>query len=191
MPHCATAEPKGEPRIHAGIGPKNRKKDSVSLLAVRSRRRDLLSMSEHHATLLWSRGASGFGYKEYSRTHIWTFPRSGQSVQAAAAPAFLGKDDCVDPEEAFAAALASCHLLTFLAIASMSGYVVERYEDSPVGHLEKGENGKLWLARVVMRPKIVFSGEKQPTSEDLARLHEKAHHECFLANSVKTEVTWM
>ncbi|PAW64603.1 MAG: osmotically inducible protein OsmC [Verrucomicrobiia bacterium Tous-C2TDCM] len=147
-------------------------------------------MSEHHATLLWSRGESGFGYKEYSRTHDWTFPRSGQGVQAAAAPAFLGKADCVDPEEAFTAALASCHLLTFLAIASMSGFVVDRYDDSPVGHLEKGEDGKLWLARVVMHPKIVFSGEKQPTPEDLARLHEKAHHECFLANSVKTEVTW-
>lgn len=149
-----------------------------------------LIMSEHHATLSWSRGESGFGYKEYPRTHTWTFPRSGQSVQAAAAPAFLGKDDCVDPEESFAAALASCHLLTFLAIASMSGYVVDRYDDAPVGYLEKGENGKLWLARVVMHPRIVFSGERQPAPEDLQRLHEKAHHECFLANSVKTVVTW-
>jgi organic hydroperoxide reductase OsmC/OhrA len=78
----------------------------------------------------------------------------------------------------------------FLAIASMSGYVVDQYDDAPVGYLEKGENGRLWLARVVMHPKIVFSGEKQPSPEDLARLHEKAHHECFLANSVKTEVTW-
>jgi organic hydroperoxide reductase OsmC/OhrA len=168
----------------------NDQRFSVSALADRSRRHDLVSMSEHHATLSWSRGESGFGYKDYSRTHVWTFPRSGQSVQAAAAPAFLGKDDCVDPEEAFAAALASCHLLTFLAIASMSGYVVDQYDDAPVGYLEKGENGRLWLARVVMHPKIVFSGEKQPSPEDLARLHEKAHHECFLANSVKTEVTW-
>ncbi len=147
-------------------------------------------MSEHHANLSWSRGDSGFGYKEYPRTHTWTFPRSGQTLQAAAAPAFLGAEDCVDPEEAFVAALASCHMLTFLAVASMSGYVVDRYDDAPVGHLEKGENGKLWLARVAMRPRIVFSSEKQPTPEDLETLHEKAHRECFLANSVKTEVTW-
>lgn len=183
-------ETKGECRIIAGIRAKNDNRFSESALAYRSQQRELIPMSEHHATLSWSRGESGFSYKEYSRTHTWTFPRSGQSVQAAAAPAFLGKDDCVDPEEAFAAALASCHLLTFLAIASMSGYVVDRYEDAPVGYLEKGENGKLWLARVVMHPKIVFSGEKQPSPEDLSRLHEKAHHECFLANSVKTEVTW-
>jgi len=147
-------------------------------------------MSEHLATLSWSRGDSGFTYKEYPRTHEWRFPRSGQTLQAAAAPAYLGKDDCADPEEAFTAALASCHMLTFLAIASMSGYIVDRYDDAPVGYLEKGENGKLWLARVAMAPKIVFSGAKQPSPEDLAQLHDKAHHECFLANSVKTVVTW-
>lgn len=147
-------------------------------------------MSEHIATLSWSRGESGFGYKEYPRNHQWQFPRSGQSVRASAAPAYLGGDDCVDPEEGFTAALASCHLLTFLAIASMSGYVVDSYEDKPVGYLEKGENGKPWLARVVLHPTITFSGEKQPAPADLDKLHEKAHVECFLANSVKTTVTW-
>lgn len=147
-------------------------------------------MSEHIASLSWSRGESGFGYKEYPRDHQWQFPRSGQSVRASAAPAYLGADDCVDPEEAFTVALASCHLLTFLAIASMSGYIVDSYEDNPVGYLEKGENGKPWLARIVLHPKITFSGEKAPSPEDLDKLHEKAHGECFLANSVKTIVTW-
>lgn len=147
-------------------------------------------MSEHHATLSWSRGDSGFGYKEYSRTHTLTFPRSGQSLRAAAAPQFLGGADCADPEEAFTAALASCHMLTFLAIASMSGYVVDQYEDQPVGYLEKAEDGKPWLAKVTMHPRITFSGEKQPSPEDIGKLHEKAHRECFLARSVKTVVTW-
>lgn len=146
-------------------------------------------MSEHHATLTWTRGESGFGYKEYPRTHTWTFPRSGQTLKAAAAPAFLGAEDCVDPEEAYVAALASCHMLTFLAIASRSGFVVDRYEDRPVGFLEKGENGKLWLSRIELRPEIAFFGERQPSAADLATLHEKAHHECFLANSVRTAVT--
>lgn len=146
-------------------------------------------MSEHHATLTWTRGESGFGYKEYPRTHTWTFPRSGQTLKAAAAPAFLGAEDCVDPEEAYVAALASCHMLTFLAIASRSGFVVDRYVDHPVGFLEKGENGKLWLSRIELHPEIAFSGEKQPSPEELASLHDKSHHECFLANSVRTTVT--
>jgi len=147
-------------------------------------------MSEHTTTLTWQRGESGFGYKEYPRAHQWSFPRSGQSLRASAAPEYLGDADCADPEEAFTAALASCHMLTFLAIAAMSGYIVDRYEDTAVGHLEKGENGKPWLARVAMRPAVTFSGDKQPSEEELERLHQKAHHECFLANSVKTEITW-
>jgi organic hydroperoxide reductase OsmC/OhrA len=147
-------------------------------------------MSEHHATLTWTRGDAGFAYKEYPRAHQWTFPRSAQSLRASAAVAYLGDADAADPEEAFTAALASCHMLTFLALASMGGFVIDSYADSPVGYLEKGEQGKPWLARVVMHPRIVFSGEKLPTDDELARLHDKAHHECFLANSVKTEITW-
>ena len=147
-------------------------------------------MSEHKAKLTWTRGDSGFGYKEFPREHDWNFPESGQSVRASAAPQFLGQPDCVDPEEAYTAALASCHMLTFLAIASMSGYVVDSYEDNAVGHLEKAEDGKPWLSRVVMNPKISFSGDKQPTAEQLEQIHHKSHQECFLARSVKTEVTW-
>ena len=92
-------------------------------------------MSEHKATLTWTRGDAGFGYKEYPREHDWNFPESGESIRASAAPQFLGKPDCVDPEDAFTAALASCHLLTFLAIASMSGYVIDSYDDDAVGVL--------------------------------------------------------
>ncbi|MAS96296.1 MAG: hypothetical protein CMO55_24090 [Verrucomicrobiales bacterium] len=147
-------------------------------------------MSEHKTSLNWKRNGSGFGYKEYPRGHQWNFPRSNQTLKASAAPDFLGDADATDPEEAFTAALASCHMLTFLAIASMSGFVVDSYEDEAVGYLEKGENGKPWLARVVMHPQITFSGEKQPSPEDLEKIHHKAHQECFLANSVKTEVTW-
>ncbi len=147
-------------------------------------------MSEHKTTLTWSRGDSGFGYKEYPRTHNWHFPKSGQNVRAAAAVEYLGTPDCVDPEEAFTAALASCHMLTFLAYAAMNGYTVDAYRDDAVGYLEKAEDGRPWLARVVLHPRITFSGDKQPTPEQLEKLHEKSHHECFLARSVKTAITW-
>ncbi len=148
-------------------------------------------MSEHRATLKWERGDAGFGYKDYSRDHDWSFVESGnQSLKASAATEYLGSGDCVDPEEAFTASLASCHMLTFLAIASMSGFVVDSYEDEAVGILEKAEDGKPWLARVEMHPRIKFSGDKQPDEAQLAKLHDKAHHECFLARSVKTEITW-
>jgi organic hydroperoxide reductase OsmC/OhrA len=145
-------------------------------------------MSEHKATLKWSRDGKDFTYKTYPRNHTWRF-EGGAEVPASAAPQYLGDPSRVDPESALVAALSSCHLLTFLAIASNSGFVVDSYEDDPVGHLEKNANGKLAVTRVVLRPKIVFGGAKQPTEQDLARLHDKAHKECFIANSVLTTVT--
>ncbi len=147
-------------------------------------------MSEHKTKLTWKRNDSGFGYKEYPRGHEWAFPRSGQTLRASAALEYLGDADRTDPEEAFTAALTSCHMLTFLAIASMSGFVVESYEDEAVGHLEKADDGKPWLAKVEMHPKIEFSGDKIPSLEDTDKLHQKSHHECFLARSVKTKITW-
>ena len=85
-------------------------------------------------------------------------------------------------------ALSSCHMLTFLALAANKGFVVESYEDEAVGHLEKNANGKMAITRVDLHPKIAFGGAKQPSETDLDWLHEKAHKECFIANSVTTEV---
>jgi organic hydroperoxide reductase OsmC/OhrA len=145
-------------------------------------------MSEHKASLQWSRGGTDFTYKTYPRNHTWRF-EGGAEVAASAAPQFLGDASRVDPESTLVAALSSCHLLTFLAIAANSGFVVDSYEDDPVGHLEKNANGKLAVTRVILRPKIVFSGAKQPSAPELEKLHDKAHRECFIANSVLTTVT--
>jgi organic hydroperoxide reductase OsmC/OhrA len=144
-------------------------------------------MSEHKANILWARNGADFGYKNYPRDHVWRFP-NGVEVPGSAAPAYLGNADRVDPEAAFVAALSSCHMLTFLALASNKGFVVDSYEDAAVGHLEKNANGKLAITRVDLHPKIVYSGPKQPAAADLDWLHDKAHKECFIANSVTTEV---
>jgi organic hydroperoxide reductase OsmC/OhrA len=144
-------------------------------------------MSEHKATITWSRGGKDFGYKSYSRDHVWKFG-GGAEVPASAAPAYLGNPQRVDPEAALVAALSSCHMLTFLALASNKGFVVDSYEDEAVGHVEKNAQGKLAVTRVELRPKIVFGGEKKPAAADMEWLHEKAHRECFIANSVTTEV---
>lgn len=144
-------------------------------------------MSEHKATITWSRDGVDFGYKNYSRNHVWRFP-GGVEVPASAAPAYLGDPRRVDPEGAFVAALSSCHMLTFLAIASYQGFVVDSYTDEAIGHLEKNADGKLAVTRVELRPKIAFGGNKQPTQADLDGMHDKAHRECFISNSVLTEI---
>ncbi|MEI7678225.1 MAG: OsmC family protein [Betaproteobacteria bacterium] len=144
-------------------------------------------MSEHKATIVWARNGADFGYKTYPRDHAWRFD-NGIEIPGSAAPAYLGNPDRVDPEGAFVAALASCHMLTFLALASNRGFVVDSYEDGAVGHLGKNANGKMAVIRVDLHPQITFSGAKLPAQTDLDWLHDKAHKECFIANSVNTEV---
>ena len=145
-------------------------------------------MSEHHAKVVWSRNEVDFSYQTYSRDHIWSFP-GGAEVLASAAPEFLGSEQRVDPEKAFIAALSSCHMLTFLAIAAKKKIVIEAYQDEAAGFLEKNDMGKLSLTRVVLRPRVIFAQGSAPTREQLDKLHQSAHENCFIANSVNTKVT--
>ncbi|GLR06237.1 OsmC family protein [Vibrio hyugaensis] len=149
-------------------------------------------MSQHIARVKWQREADEiFSDNQYSRAHIWEFD-GGLQVPASPSPYVvpspLSVEENIDPEEAFVAALSSCHMLVFLSIAAKRRYVVDSYLDEAVGELTAGENGKEWVSKVVLRPKIVFLGEKQPTCEQLEKLHHMAHENCFIANSVKTEV---
>jgi organic hydroperoxide reductase OsmC/OhrA len=144
-------------------------------------------MSEHRARIEWRRETPGFTYEEYNREHTWGFD-GGIEVPASAAQAYRGKPEFVDPEEAYVAALSSCHMLTFLAIAARKRYTVDRYDDDAVGYMEARPNGRLWVARVELRPKIAFSGDRTPDAPTLAKMHDQSHHECFIANSVRTEV---
>jgi organic hydroperoxide reductase OsmC/OhrA len=145
-------------------------------------------MSEHRVTVTWNRDGRDFTYEAYGRDHTWTF-EGGTVVEASAAPAYKGNPDLVDPEESFVASLSSCHMLTFLALAAKKRFVVESYTDRAVGFLEKNDEGRLAVTRAVLRPEIEFGGERRPTSEELAGLHDQAHHHCFIANSVKTDVS--
>jgi organic hydroperoxide reductase OsmC/OhrA len=95
----------------------------------------------------------------------------------------------VDPEEAFVASISSCHMLTFLHAASRQGFQVESYEDEAVGVMTKNERGVPWIGAVTLHPKIAYSGDKVPTASDEQQLHHQAHEQCFIANSVRTQVT--
>lgn len=145
-------------------------------------------MSVHRAVVHWRSTDAPFTYETYTRAHVWRF-EGGAEVQASAAPSYRGDPDLVDPEEAFVASLASCHLLTFLAIAAREGLVVEDYQDAPEGVLERNDAGRFSMTRVVLRPRVTFGGAAPALAPDvLARLHARAHEECFIANSVRTEV---
>jgi organic hydroperoxide reductase OsmC/OhrA len=146
---------------------------------------------EYKATISWTRDGSAFTDGKFSRAHQWSFD-GGITVPASSAPASVrlpfSKADAVDPEEALVAALSSCHMLTFLYFAAKQGFVVDSYDDDAVGVLTKNERGKLYVSRVTLRPRVVFSGDKRPSEVEIGELHHHAHEDCFIANSVLTEV---
>jgi organic hydroperoxide reductase OsmC/OhrA len=146
-------------------------------------------LSEHHAAIHWERTSQDFTYETYNRSHEIRFKDGRVRLNASAAPAFKGDGAGVDPEEAFVASLASCHMLTFLAICARKRLVVDEYFDDAEGHLEKGANGKLWMGRVALRPRVRFAPGIEVNGEALANLHHRAHEDCFIANSVKTPVS--
>ena len=146
-------------------------------------------MSEHHASVVWSRSSEDFAYESYNRAHEMTFKAGAIRLTASAAPAFRGDEERVDPEEAYVASLASCHMLSFLAICARKRLTVDHYEDDAVGHLEIGPSGKLWIGRVVLSPKVQLGAGMALDETALTDIHHRAHEECFIANSVKTEVT--
>ena len=149
-------------------------------------------MSEHKATVRWALpGGADFLKGRYSREHTWTFD-GGVTVPASPSPGVVpapySNPAGVDPEEAYVASISSCHMLTYLFVASRQGFLVERYEDEAVGVTRKNERGAIWVSAVTLNPKIVHGGEKRPSADDEERLHHLANEQCFIANSVKTEI---
>jgi organic hydroperoxide reductase OsmC/OhrA len=148
-------------------------------------------MAEYKATIVWNREGALFTDNRYSRGHVWRFD-GGVEVPASASPQVvkppLSVEAAVDPEEALVASLSSCHMLFFLAIAAKRGFVVDRYQDEPVGVMGKNAAGKTAITQVTLRPLTAFAGEKRPSPDELAKMHHDAHEQCFIAHSVTAEV---
>jgi organic hydroperoxide reductase OsmC/OhrA len=149
-------------------------------------------MSEHKAIIRWKCTSPDFLKGKYSREHTWTFD-GGCTVPASPSPSVVPQPYSnpahVDPEEAYVASISSCHMLTFLYLASKQGFQVDSYSDEAIGAMRQNEKGIPWIASVMLDPQIVYSGDKLPTPADEERLHHQAHEQCFIANSVKTEIT--
>ena len=148
-------------------------------------------MSQHKATVRWRNVGPDFLQGKFSREHSWSFD-GGVTVPASASPEVVrapySNPAAVDPEEAFVAALASCHMLSFVGLARRRGFEVASYEDTAVGTLSRKEDGARWISSVVLHPVIAYTGTP-PSAEDESALHEAAHRECYIANSVRTAVT--
>jgi organic hydroperoxide reductase OsmC/OhrA len=141
-------------------------------------------MAEHHIKLNWEKGEAPFTYEAYTRNHTIAFKNGQETAIFSASPAYKGDASKADPEDLLVAALSSCHMLSFLAICTKKKLTVKSYEDDAVGFLEN-EGGKLWMTRVILRPKVAIDTD----AETLAQIHHLAHEACFIANSVKTDIS--
>lgn len=148
-------------------------------------------MAQYVADILWLRGEQDFLSNRYSRRHVMRFD-GGVEVPGSSSPHVvpipMSDPSAVDPEEAFVASLSSCHMLWFLSIAAKRRFCVERYADSAVGTMARNAVGKMAMIVVTLRPDVTFSGAMQPTRAQIDQMHHEAHEECFIANSVKTQV---
>ena len=148
-------------------------------------------MAEYTAEVLWVREGRDFLGNTYSRRHMLRFD-GGAEIPGSSSPHVvplpMSDAAAVDPEEVLVASLSSCHMLWFLSIAATRKFCVDRYFDPAIGVMGKNAEGKVAMLTVTLRPEITFSGDRTPTREQIDQLHREAHEECFIANSVKTEV---
>ena len=150
-----------------------------------------MAAHEYRARIHWKRGDAVFTDNRYSRGHSWHFD-GDVVVPASSSPHTvrvpLSVEAAVDPEEALVAALASCHMLWFLSLAAAGHWRVDDYSDEALGSMGRNAAGKMAMLRVTLRPRVRLSGERLPTRAEILQLHERAHEECFIANSVTTVV---
>lgn len=149
-------------------------------------------MSVYTARIEWqSTDNDDFASDRYGRVHRWRFD-GGVEVRASASPHIVPRPwsaaDAVDPEEAFVAALSSCHMLWFLNFSAKAGFSVDAYTDEAEGVLDKNADGRMAMTRVTLRPVVRFGGTRTPSDTEFDAMHKNAHERCFIANSVSTEV---
>jgi organic hydroperoxide reductase OsmC/OhrA len=147
-------------------------------------------MAKHDALIVWRSDGGDFAAGRYSRAHEWRFD-GGAVVRASSSPAVvpvpMSDASGVDPEEALVASAASCHMLWFLSLAHQAGFIVDRYSDAAQGRMGQDERGRIALLTIHLRPEILFAG-RQPSRDELDRLHHDAHERCFIANSLRSTI---
>ncbi len=147
---------------------------------------------KYSASVFWKKkDTESYTDNKYSRKHTWAFD-GGTEVPASSSPQVvplpMSDASALDPEEAFVAAISSCHMLFFLSIAASSNYIIETYEDLALGIMSKNESGQMVMADIILNPKIIFSRQNIPSAEQITKLHDSAHKKCYLANSVKSTI---
>ena len=145
-------------------------------------------MGQHKTSIHWERDTEHFNLKSFNRDHVIRF-ENGVAINATSAPEYTGNLELISPEDLLVAAISSCHMMTFLAIASLKNWLVQTYNGQAQGFLEENPRGRVMMNRVILHPLVLFSGSNQPSSKDQENIHLKAKRSGFIANSVRTSIS--
>ena len=145
-------------------------------------------MGQHKTSIHWERDTGHFNIKSFNRDHVIRF-ENGVAINATSAPEYTGNLELISPEDLLVATISSCHMMTFLAIASLKNWLVQTYNDQAQGFLEENSRGRVMMNRVILQPQVLFSGSNLPTSKEQEDIHFKAKRSGFITNSVRTSIS--
>ena len=145
-------------------------------------------MGQHKTSIHWERDTEHFNIKSFNHDHVIRF-ENGVVIHATSAPEYTGNPDLISPEDLFVATISSCHMMTFLAVASLNKWQVQTYRDHAQGFLEENPAGRIMMNRVILQPQVVFSGSNHPSRKAQEDMHLKARRSGFIANSVRTSIS--
>ncbi|MGK0268121.1 MAG: organic hydroperoxide reductase OsmC/OhrA [Paraglaciecola sp.] len=144
-------------------------------------------MSELSIDLIWQRDDTKFITGEYSNKHTVQYNETYE-LQADAAPDWGGDPNATNPEQALAAALSSCHMMTFLALAAKANWPVVSFQDHAVAHLGKNLRGQMSVTQIDLHPVVQFDPDFNVDGKSLEKMHDRAHRYCFIANTLADSV---
>ncbi|MFT5550165.1 MAG: organic hydroperoxide reductase OsmC/OhrA [Candidatus Azotimanducaceae bacterium] len=144
-------------------------------------------MSDLSIDLVWKRTSAELLPGQFSNLHDVTYNQQFQ-LKADAAPDWGGNAEYTNPEQALAAALSSCHLMTFLALAAKVKWPVASFSDHAVAHLGKNAKSQMSVTKIDLHPTVEFDPGFEVSDEELKNMHDRAHRYCFIANTLDSSV---
>ena len=141
----------------------------------------------HSIELEWKLGNNKLEFGKYLTDHK-VILNENVSIEAGSSPDYGGSDKNINPEQKLAAAVSSCFMMTFLALAAKMKWPVVSYKDKAISYLGKNNEGRMFVNKIQLNPEIIFSNDFKVSSEEMLKMKERSHKYCFIANSLSKDV---
>ena len=147
-------------------------------------------MKELSIDLNWNLSDKDFVPGVYSTDHIVTI-NNEISIPSSSAPEYGGNKNNLNPEQGLAAAMSSCHMMTFLALAAKMKWPVLNYSDKAIAYIGKNSKGQMSVTKIELNPKVVFKNNYEVSHDEMVKMQDRSHRYCFIANTLSEEVEFI